>query len=140
MKLFVLVFGGIGVLLLGIAGVLYLREQSFLARAETATGMVVDLDLSSSSDNSSAYCPVIEFETHAGESVRYYGNVCTNPPSYDIGAQVDVLYDPQNIRKVQMTGFWSQYTGVFVLSVIGIPFLLFALWGVLPSGKKGVKV
>jgi hypothetical protein len=136
MKIFVAVFGGIGVILLAIAGIVYVREQSFLSRAETATGTVVDLDLSSSSDGGSAYCPVIEFKTKAGEPVRYYGNVCSSPPSYNIGDQVEVLYDPQEITHVQMAGFWSQYTGVVVLSCIGVPFLLFTLWGALPSKKK----
>jgi hypothetical protein len=136
MKIFVAVFGGLGVLMLAIAGYLYVKEQGFLTRAQTATGTVVDLDLSSGGDNTSSFCPVIEFTTKAGEPVRYYGNVCSNPPSYDIGEQVEVLYDPQDIRKVQMTGFWSQYTGVVVLSCIGVPFLLFTLWGVLPPKKK----
>jgi hypothetical protein len=136
MKLFVLIFGGIGVILLAIAGVVYLREQKFLSVAEQVSGTVVDLDLSSDSDGSSTFCPVIEFNTKAGEPVRYYGNVCSNPPSYQIGEQVDVVYDPQDISHVQMTGFWSQYTGVVVLSCIGLPFLLFTLWGVIPSKKK----
>jgi hypothetical protein len=136
MKIFVAVFGGIGLILLAIAGYLYTREQSFLSRAERVTGTVVDLDLSSGADSTSAYCPVIEFTTKAGEPVRYYGNVCSNPPSYDIGAQVEVLYDPQDIQSVQMTGFWDNYTVVVVLSCIGVPFLLFTLWGVLPSKKK----
>ena len=136
MKLFVLIFGGIGVILLAIAGIVYFREQKFLSVAEQVSGTVVDLDLSSDSDGSSAFCPVIEFNTKAGEPVRYYGNVCSNPPSYQIGEQVDVVYDPQDITHVQMTGFWSQYTGVVVLSCIGLPFLLITLWGVLPAKKK----
>lgn len=88
MKIFIAVFGGIGVIMLAIAGLLYVREQDFLSRAEKVTGTVVDLDLSSNSDGGGAYCPVIEFETKAGEPVRYYGNVCSNPPSYTIGSQV----------------------------------------------------
>lgn len=136
MKLFILIFGGIGVILLVIAGIVYVREEKFLSTAEQATGTVVDLDRSGGSDGSSAFCPVIEFNTRAGQPVRYYGNVCSNPPDYQIGEQVDVVYDPQDIGHVQMTGFWSQYTGVVVLSCIGLPFLLFTLWGVLPSKKK----
>ena len=136
MKLFVLIFGGLGVILLAIAGIVYFREQKFLSAAEQVSGTVVDLDLSSDSDGSSAFCPVIEFNTKTGEPVRYYGNVCSNPPSYQIGETVDVVYDPQDITHVQMTGFWSQYTGVVVLSCIGLPFLLITLWGVLPAKKK----
>ncbi len=119
MKTFTIIFGGLGLILPAIAGVLYLNEQKFLSRAEQVTGTVVDLDRSDD-----AYCPVIEFQTKRGEPVRYYGNVCSSPPSYDLGERVDVVYDPQNIRHVQMTGFWSQYVGVFVLGVIGLPFFL----------------
>jgi hypothetical protein len=136
MKLFVLIFGGIGVILLSIAGIVYVREQRFLSTAEQVTGSVVDLDRSGGSDGSSAFCPVIEFNTKAGEPVRYYGNVCSNPPSYELGEQVDVVYDPQEISHVQMTGFWSQYTGVFVLGIIGLVFLLITIWGVIPAKKK----
>lgn len=136
MKIFVAVFGGIGVILLAIAGIVYVREQRFLARAQPASGTVVDLDLSSDSDGSSTFCPVIEFTTEAGEPVRYYGNVCSNPPAYNVGQQVEVVYDPQKITHVQMSGFWSQYTGVVVLTCIGLPFLLITLWGLMPVRKK----
>jgi hypothetical protein len=136
MKLFVAVFGGIGVILLAIAGIIYVRERAFLSRAQTAMGTVVDLDLSSDSDGASSFCPVIEFTTEAGEPVRYYGNVCSNPPDYNVGEQVEVLYDPQDITHVQINSFWSQYTGVLVLSCIGLPFLLFTIWGVIPARKK----
>jgi hypothetical protein len=81
MKIFVAVFGGIGLILLVIAGIVYVREQSFLSRTETASGMVLDLDLSSSSDGGSAYCPVIEFETKAGEA-RTLVRQCLLKPSF----------------------------------------------------------
>ena len=135
MKIFVLIFGGIGAILLAIAGLVYFREASFLNRAESATGTVTDLDLSSSNDGGSTYCPIIEFTTKAGEPVRYHANTCSSPPSYDIGEQVDVVYDPQDIRHVQMKSFWSQYTGVVVLSCIGLPFFLLGLSGLF-MGRK----
>jgi hypothetical protein len=133
---FVLIFGGLGALLLAIAALLYVREQAFLGRAETVTGTVSDFDISSS-DDSNTYCPVIEFRTKRGENVRYSGNVCSSPPSYDLGQKVEVIYDPQNIKHVQMNGFWSKYVGVFVLAVIGLPFFLLGAWGLMPGKGKG---
>jgi len=136
MKLFVLVFGGIGAVLLAIAGLVFLREQSFLKTAEVATGTVTDFNLSSSSDGGGGtYCPVIDFTTHAGEAVKYYANMCSSPPSYDVGEQVEVLYDAQNIKNVQMKGFWSQYLAVIILSAIGTPFFLVGLWALF-AGRK----
>lgn len=136
MKTFVLVFGGIGLILLAIAGYVYWREQTFLTSAETVTGTVVNLDMSSSSEGGTTFCPIIEFTTKAGEDVRYFGNVCSNPPDYEIGDQVEVYYDPQDIGHVQMKSFWSQYVGVLVLSCIGLPFFLLGLWGVFMGRSK----
>lgn len=132
MKIFVLIFGGIGACLLGIAALMYFNEQSFLDRAEHATGTVVDLDRSDG-----AFCPVIDFTTRDGQQVRYFGNVCTSPPAYDLGDQVELLYDPENIKNVQMNGFWSQYVGEVVLGAIGLPFLLIGLWGLVAGRAKG---
>lgn len=136
MKIFVLVFGGLGVVLLGIAGLVFFREQSFLSSAEKATGKVVDYNLSSSDDGGSTYCPVIEFTTQAGEPVKFFANVCSSPPAYEIGEDVEVFYDPQDIKRVQMSSFWAQYTGVLVLSCIGLPLLLLGVWGLFAGRPK----
>jgi hypothetical protein len=122
----------IGLVLLGIGALLFWREQTFLSKAELVTGTVVDLDYSSSSDGGGSYCPVIEFTTQNGQAVRYYGNVCTNPPSYDLGDKQEVLYDPENIDRVQMNGFWSKYVGPFVFAVIGLPFFILGLLSLIP--------
>ena len=140
MKIFVLVFGGIGTILLVIAGLVFSREQSFLKTAEAATGTVSGFDRSSSSDGSGGgYCPVIDFSTKAGEAVKYYANMCSSPPSYDIGEQVEVLYDPQDIKSVQMKGFWSQYLAVIILGAIGTPFFLAGLWAFFAGRKELVR-
>lgn len=136
MKIFVLVFGGIGAILLAIAGVVYFREAGFLNSAEKATGTVTDYNLSSSDNGGTTYCPVIEFTTANGEPVKFYGNVCSSPASYKIGEKVDVLYDPQDITQVQMSSFWAQYTGVIVLSCIGLPFFLLGISGLFMGRKK----
>ncbi|MCE9646004.1 MAG: DUF3592 domain-containing protein [Chloroflexi bacterium] len=128
MKKFFNISTVLGLILMLIAGYLYTREVSFLKTAETVTGRVVDLQYSSSSDGGGSYCPVIDFDTKAGEPVRYYGNVCTAPPAYDIGDRVDVVYDPANIKHVALDSFWSKYLGAFVLTVIGLPFLILGIW------------
>ena len=136
MKIFVLVFGGLGAILLAIAGIVYFREQTFLSSAEKATGTVTDFNLSSSDDGGNSYCPVIDFTTAGGEPVKYFANVCSSPPSYEIGEEVEVVYDPQDIKHVQMNGFWSQYVGVVVLGAIGLPFFLLGIWGLFQGRKK----
>jgi hypothetical protein len=128
MKSLAIAFSGIGVLLLIIAGVMYLAEVSYLARAERTTGTVVDLYVSISDEGGNSFCPVFEFTARGGQAVRYRGNVCTSPPSYKIGDREELLYDPGNVKSVQMDNFWSKYVGVFVLAVIGAPLALVGLY------------
>jgi hypothetical protein len=127
MKSFVLIFGGVGAILLVIAGFLYFQEQNFLSKSEEATGKVTDFDLSTDSDSGNSFCPVIEFTTKSGQPVEYHGNVCSSPPGYKIGAAVDVVYDPQNPENVQMKSFWSEYLASFILGAVGLPFFLIGL-------------
>jgi hypothetical protein len=119
---------GIGAILLAIAAFLALREQSFLSRAESVTGSVTDFSMSSSSDSGTSYCPVIEFTTKGGQDVRYYANVCSSPPAYDIGDQVKVIYDPQNPRQVQIENIWIEYLGALIVGGVGLPFFLLGAW------------
>jgi hypothetical protein len=127
MKIFSLIFGGLGALLLLIAGLIYLGEARFLGRAERATGTVVDLYRSIHDEGGNSFCPVFEFTTQDGQVVTYRGNVCASPPAYKAGDRVKLIYDPGNVKHVQMDNFWSKYVAVFVLSVIGAPFTLFGL-------------
>lgn len=136
MKIFVLVFGGVGAILLLIAGFLFVQERSFLASAETVTGHVSDFDISSDSDNNNSYCPVIDFTTQRGQNVEYHANVCSAPPAFDVGQSVKVVYDPQNPRKVQMAGFWSEYLAPLILTLIGVPFFLIGAWGLFTGMRK----
>jgi len=135
MKGFGMIFIGIGGLLLAIAAFVFFREQAFLGRAQTVTGTVSDFDVSNSEDSNS-YCPVIDFRTRNGESVEYHANVCSAPPAFDIGDKVEVVYDPEDIRHVQMNGFWSKYVGPVVLAAIGLPFFLWGARGMAPAKPK----
>jgi len=138
MKIFSLIFGGLGVLLLLIAGLLYLGEASFLRRAERATGTVVVLYRSIGDEGGNSYCPVFQFTAADGEVVTYRGNVCASPPAYKVGDRVELFYDPGNVEHVQMNNFWSKYVGVFVLGVIGAPFTLLGLISLIAGGSKSL--
>ncbi len=126
MKVSVLIFGGIGFVLLAIAGLLFLREQSFLNKAEHVMGTVTDLDRSES-DGDTSYCPVIDFSTTDGQNVRYHASICSSPPAFDVGDSVKIIYDPSNPKNVQMENFWDEYVAPFVLGVVGLPLFGFGL-------------
>jgi hypothetical protein len=128
MKKFINYSTGLGLILLAVAAFSYMREVSFLKATENATGTVVDLYYSSSTNGGGSFCPVIDFNTKAGEPVRYYGNVCSQPPAYDIGDKIDVVYDPADIKHVAIDAFWSEYLGAIIFAGIGLPFFLLGVW------------
>ncbi len=128
MKLFSIIFGGVGLILLAVGAYLYFREAAFLGRAQQATGRVTDLYYSSDSDGGGSYCPSVEFTTRAGQTVSYDSNVCSDPPAYQVGQQVRILYDPQHPQDAQLTGLWGQYAAVIILFLIGVPFSLIGVW------------
>ncbi len=136
MKIFSLIFGGLGALLLLIAGLLYLVEASFLGRAELTTGTVTKLERTLSAGEGYSYCPVFTFTSRDGRAVSYQGNVCADPPAYKVGDRVELFYDPGNVKHVQMNNFWSKYVGVFVLGVIGAPFTLLGLVSLIAGRSK----
>jgi hypothetical protein len=125
----------IGGIFLAVAVFFFFREQSFLSSAETASGKVTGLMASSSSSNGSGgLCPVIEFNTSDGQKVEYYGNICTSPPFWRPGDVVEVVYDPQNLDKVQIKNILSQYLIVLIFTIVGG--VCFALWAWLRTPVK----
>jgi hypothetical protein len=89
---------------------------------------------SSSSNGSGGLCPVIEFSTRDGQKVQYYGNICTSPPFWRPGDVVEVVYDPQNLDKVQIKNILSQYLAVLIFTIVGG--VCFALWAWLRTPVK----
>jgi hypothetical protein len=118
----------IGGIFLAIALFFFVREQSFLSSAETASGKVTGLMASSSSSNGGGLCPVIQFSTSDGQQVEYYGNICTSPPFWRPGDVVEVVYDPQNLDKVQIKNILSQYLIVLILTIFGVVCLAIWAW------------
>ena len=117
------VFAIIGLTLLGGALYLYKDKQAFLKKAEVTQGTVIEL-LRTKSDNSITYCPVVAFTTKAGTKISFSSSVSSNPPSYNEGENVEVLYDPINPNNATIKGFKSLYLGVLIVGIIGTAFFI----------------
>ncbi|HEY7483835.1 MAG TPA: DUF3592 domain-containing protein [Streptosporangiaceae bacterium] len=124
------IFGGVGVLLLGIAIVLAAMTASFLARADRTDGTVTALtDKVSTSQDSSGYrrtrtswYPTVEFTTPDGRRFSFRGSVGSNPPAYDVGERVLVAYDPGDPSDARIATFWSAYLIPLIFGGIGVVF------------------
>ncbi|HLD93255.1 MAG TPA: hypothetical protein VI703_03545 [Anaerolineales bacterium] len=76
MRAFVLVFVGLGLLFLTIAGGAFLYGTWFRIQAEKVDGAVVEVALRHYADGN-AYCPVIRYSVSGGHSYTHYSDICS---------------------------------------------------------------
>lgn len=141
MKLFIFIFGGIGIALLAGAGYAYYYSRSFIDNARTAAGTITGLHYHESSRNKGgSYYPTVQFTAQDGKSYTVTSNSGSNPASYDVGEQVKVYYNPEDPTDILLPDFFSMWGVTLILGFIGTVFTLIG-GGVLFSGhKKEVKV
>lgn len=129
----------LGLSLLGLSFYLYQSKQAFIANAETAQGTVVEL-IASRSDKSTTYRPVITFTTKEGKQTEFTSSAGSNPPSYNQGEKVTVLYDPKNPVKADINSFSSLWLGAIIVGFIGFVFFLIGVFSVVSDKKKQKKL
>lgn len=73
----------------------------------TTTGTVVRLEESDSAESGCCvYSPVIEF-TVDGQTYSFDGDIASDPPAYEVGEEVSVLYHPDEPETAQINK-WSE--------------------------------
>ncbi|MGN9760982.1 DUF3592 domain-containing protein [Streptomyces sp. SD31] len=124
-------FGAIafGAVFLVVGLILAGMSVSFLVEAERARGTVVALewrkdDTGTSrkkrqSDEPVAY-PVVEFTSADGTSRTFRSSTGSNPPSYDEGERVDVLYRADSPEDARINGFASLWLLPLIFGGIGL--------------------
>lgn len=97
------VFTGVAVLMLLIAGIASFNNILKVNREESASGVVVDMTLRYEYDQNDsdrvigeAYYPVVEFTAKDGKRRQVQLSEGSFPPSYEVGEDVVVLYDPDH--------------------------------------------
>ncbi|MEV2216143.1 DUF3592 domain-containing protein [Streptomyces sp. NPDC050997] len=115
-------FMAVGLLLAGIS-------VSFLTDAERAQGTVVSLEWRNDhsgasrktrkSDKPVAY-PVVEFTSADGTQRTFRSSTGSNPPSYDEGELVEVLYHADSPEDARIKGFASLWLLPLIFGGIGL--------------------
>ncbi len=111
-----------------VAGSLYWSSQlhAYMESAIRTHGTIVS-QKSSYSDGSTTYAPVIEFRPYKSETIMFTSNIGSSNPSWRVGDDVFVLYDPNNVDDAMMDRGWFNYffqlllglTGAFMLALSG---------------------
>ncbi|MCA1615876.1 MAG: DUF3592 domain-containing protein [Acidobacteria bacterium] len=120
--LFLLIFGGVGGVLLLIAAFLWIRVRSFVAGAVRAKGTVVRLAKSRDSEGDTVYAPVVEFTARGGGVRRFTDPMSTSPAGYRVGQRVEVLYDRQDHDRARLASKFRLYFAPALLGFLGLVF------------------
>ena len=115
------VFTLIGAGMLVCAVMSYSSTVAFIERATEATGTVIDLERSRSSD-STTYYPVVVFEDIRGREIEFRSRSGSNPPSFNRGERVSVFYEPSAPESARINSFFSLWGLPMILGGMGLVF------------------
>ena len=121
-----IVFPLIGGLLLAIGVFLFIRTRIFINKAQEVKGTVIQMVYSHSSEGGGGYSPVYQFRTIDGQTIVVTDSLSSNPPMFQVGQTIDVLYDPENPQKARIKKWMNLY---FVSLLLGGMGLIFACVG-----------
>lgn len=79
------------------------RQRALEKQGIAASGVASDLQENYYS-NGSTYAPVVQFKTENGRNVTFTSSYSSNPPSYDAGETVTVVYPPEASEKAIIKG------------------------------------
>ena len=97
--------------------------HTFRDGAKQVPGTVVELE-SDWDDGSTTYFPVVAFTTLEGRNVTFTASTGSNPPAFEPGEAVAVLYDPQDPQDAVIDAFFSLWFGPIIVGFMGLVFSL----------------
>jgi len=119
---FSFVSAGIGFLFVIVAVIIYIRTRTFINNAQEVKGTVVEMVYRTSSKGSGSYAPVYKFRTIDGQTIVVQDSLSSNPPQFQVGQEIDVLYNPENPQKSYINKWMNLYFLPALLGGMGLAF------------------
>ena len=110
---------GFGVLIGGIFSVFKVRRQ--FAHSAKATGKVFSFG-KISGQHGFLYCPQVEFQTPNGQTFRFQSETGTQPPAYQVGQQVQVVYQITNPNQAEINSAMALWFAPGCMLLMGLAF------------------
>ena len=125
-KIVVTIFSGVAMLMLLVAGIASFSNLQQLAKEASAPGRVVEVvsrrEYINQQDRiyQDFYYPVVEFTAADGRTRTLQMSEGSNPPSYETGNDVVVLYDPEKPLEARIQSFGSSALMWILPGITGI--------------------
>ncbi len=130
------VFGLLAIGALTGAYFMYSHTRSFVDRAVTVPGKVIDNVSKTDSDGDEMYYPSFQFRTLDGRDITAVGKLGASSPDYKPGDAVEVLYEDANPQGAQIRSFSQLWIGPVVIGILGGCCLFVALIMLLVKPKS----
>ena len=117
-----IVFSLVGALLALIGVFLFIRTRIFIGKAQGAKGTVTQMVYSHSSEGGGGYAPVYQFKTLDGQTIVIQDSLSSNPPQFQVGQKIDVLYESANPQKARINKWMNLYFAPVLLGGMGLIF------------------
>ncbi len=99
----------------------YSNSQEKLNTWMRTTGTIVELvHNSGGSDGSSTYCPRFTFVSDDGHQHSVTSTTGSNPPAFQVGQEVEVLYSPEKPAEAEINSFLELYFLCCALGFFGL--------------------
>jgi hypothetical protein len=128
---------GIGIVLLVVAGFLYLGTRSFVSGATASEGIVVEMVEHEDYEGDTFYVPIVEFRTGDGKVIRLATSALLFAPRLRMGNRVNILYHPANPSKARIGSWASTWGWSIVTGTIGLVAVVLGLWKSRGRPSKG---
>ena len=126
--------------LLALIGVfLFIRTRIFIGKAQEAKGTMIQMvysRTSSSSGSGGGYVAVYQFRTLDGQNIVIQDSLSRNPPQFQVGQVIDVLYESGNPQKARINKWMNLYFAPAMLGGLGLIFGVVGIALVFPQVLK----
>ena len=121
-KFVFLIFPAVGLVLLVVGVVVWLKTRRFVAESFRVGGTVVGLSARRGHKGGTTYSPVVEFATCEGAVRQFTDPVSSRPAGYSVGDRVEVLYHYREHERARLASTFRLYFVPMLLGFMGLIF------------------
>jgi Protein of unknown function (DUF3592) len=121
-RLVFLIFPAVGLVLLSVGAVVWVRTRRFVAESFRVSGTVVGLASRRGHKGGTTYSPVVEYATREGAVRQFTDPISSRPAGYSVGDRVEVLYHYRDHDRARLASTFRLYFVPALLSFMGLIF------------------
>lgn len=97
-----------------------LADRETMANGLRAEGQVIAVEGYRNRQGKVFHRPIVSFVDHTGKTRQFVSSTGSNPPAYDRGDTVAVIYDPAKPQDAMIDSFAERHLGRLVFLVMGL--------------------